>query len=110
MRYFLSGLDGSYHQDETNLKFDIQNSEDERKTRIGSLRKKAISASTKFKHSLSRMRHNRVHSVSIEDDRDAEEVQVVDAFRQALILEELLPTKHDDYHTMLRFNIFVILL
>lgn len=82
--------------------------EDEKKTRIGSLKKVAISASNKFRHSLKRgRRSSKVMSVvEIEDVHDAEEIKAVDAFRQALILEELLPSRHDDYHMMLRFICF----
>jgi len=82
-----------------------EHSDDERKKRVGSFKKVAMSASFKFRSSLTKKgrRHSRVMSVSIADDLDAEELQAVDAFRQALILEELLPSRHDDHHVMLRW-------
>lgn len=89
----------------------MESSEDEKKTRLGSLKKKAINASSKFRHSMKRGRRNsRVMSVVVVDEHDAEELKAVDALRQALILEELLPSKHDDYHMMLRFDLLKFLL
>ncbi|KAK8616421.1 hypothetical protein V6N13_017971 [Hibiscus sabdariffa] len=87
-------------------KSNVQSYEDERKMGLGSLKKKAISASSKFRQSfkMKSRRHGRVMSIaSIEDGLNAEELQAVDAFRQALILDELLPARHDDRHMMLRF-------
>ncbi|KQJ93165.1 phosphatidylinositol/phosphatidylcholine transfer protein SFH6 isoform X1 [Brachypodium distachyon] len=97
----------SSHDERRDHKSDMEVSEDEKKTRMGSLKKKAIDASSKLRHSLKKKNRrksgSRVLSVSIEDFRDLEELQAVEAFRQALILDELLPARHDDYHMLLRF-------
>ncbi|KAG2318611.1 hypothetical protein Bca52824_011824 [Brassica carinata] len=86
---------------------EIEMSEEERKiVKMCSLKKKAISASNRFKNSFKkkgRRSTSRVMSAPIEDDIDAEDLQALDAFRQALVLDELLPSNLDDLHTMLRF-------
>ncbi|XP_010548065.1 PREDICTED: phosphatidylinositol/phosphatidylcholine transfer protein SFH1 [Tarenaya hassleriana] len=88
-------------------KTNVEMSEDDKKVmKICSFKKKAMNASNKFKNSFKkkvRRSSSRVISAPIEDDIDAEELQSLDAFRQALILDELLPSKHDDLHMMLRF-------
>lgn len=76
---------------------------------MGTFKKKAITASSKFRNSLTKKgrRNSKVMNIAVEeDDLDAEELQAVDAFRQALILEELLPSKHDDSRVMLRLIFF----
>lgn len=88
-------------------KSDVENSEDERRrTKIGSLRKKALNASNKLTHSLKKRGKRKVDSwrpaVSIEDVRDAEEERKVCAFRQELMAKDVLPKRHDDYHMLLR--------
>lgn len=87
---------------------DFENSEDERRRfKIGTLKKKAINASNKFTHSLKKRGKRkvdyRVPSVSIEDVRDAKEEAAVCELRQKLLDRDMLPAKHDDYYTLLRF-------
>lgn len=75
-----------------------ENSEDEKKTKLGSF-KKAIS------NSFNKGRRNsKVMSFPM-DDIDAEELKAAEELRQVLIAEELLPSKHDDTHMMLRLLI-----
>ncbi|KAL2619573.1 hypothetical protein GLYMA_08G352800v4 [Glycine max] len=95
-------------EDERGRCFEPETSEDEwRKSRARSLRRKAMTASTRLAYSL-RKRNTRVAnsdfaSIFIEDVRDANEEKAVNSFRQVLLTRDLLPDSHDDYHEMLRF-------
>lgn len=87
---------------------DLDASEDERRrSRIRSLKKKTMNASSRLTHTL-RKRSRRVvpcrfAAISIADVRDEKEEEAVNMFRQALMAKYLLLSRHDDYHTMLRF-------
>lgn len=105
----MSGLEGNGVNDEIReRRSDFENSEDERRrSKIGTLKKKALNASNKFTHSLKKRGKRkidfRVSSVSIEDVRDEKEESAVLELRQKLLERNLLPSRHDDYHTLLRF-------
>jgi hypothetical protein len=66
--------------------------------RVESLKKKLRDSLTR----RNRRSSSKVMSVEIEDVRNADDLKAVDEFRQALVLDELLPEKHDDYHMLLR--------
>ncbi|KAF8082402.1 hypothetical protein N665_0827s0007 [Sinapis alba] len=87
--------------------FEISEEDERRRSKIGNLKKKAINASTKFTHSLKKRGKKkidyRIPPVSIEDVRDEKEESVVLEFRRNLLDRDLLPPRHDDYHTLLRF-------
>ncbi|KAG9149337.1 hypothetical protein Leryth_003302 [Lithospermum erythrorhizon] len=95
-------------EDEKWKRSDVETSEDEKKSAPSrSLRKKAINASSRLSHTIRKrsrkVSHSRFSSISMEDVRDENEEAAVNAFRQALMEKDLLPSRHDDYHTMLRF-------
>ncbi|KAI6688640.1 hypothetical protein NL676_025468 [Syzygium grande] len=102
----LEGLRG--HDDIRERRTDPENADDERRRfKIGTLKKKALNASNKFTHSLKKRGKRkvdyRVPAVSIEDVRDAKEEGAVLQLRQKLLDRDLLPSRLDDYHTLLRF-------
>ncbi|KAL6506554.1 hypothetical protein OROGR_024735 [Orobanche gracilis] len=82
-------------------------SEDERRRRrMRSLRRKAMNGSTRItsrKHS-GRVVHCQFASIFVEEFFDEQEEKAVSLFRQTLIERDLLPSRHNDYHTILRWE------
>jgi hypothetical protein len=106
------GFEGQCSNDEIReRRSDVEYSEDDRRqySKIGTLRKKAMNASSKFTHSLRKRGKRKIDyrvpipSVSIEDVRDAREESAVLELRQRLVERGCLPPRHDDYHTLLRY-------
>lgn len=106
----LKGFEGQCSNDEIReRRLDVEYSEEDRRqySKIGTLRKKAMNASSKFTHSLKKRGKRkidyRVPPVAIEDVRDAREETAVLELRQRLVERGSLPSRHDDYHTLLRY-------
>lgn len=88
-------------------------SEDERRqTKMGNFRKKAMNASNKFTHSLKKRGKKKVDyrfpSIPIDDNRDVKEEHAVYTFRRELLMRDLLPARHDDYYTLMRFEYLIL--
>ncbi|KAH9304530.1 hypothetical protein KI387_008934, partial [Taxus chinensis] len=60
-------------------------------------------ASLKISHSMKKRLRNADSRLVIKDVRDPKEQDIVLSFRKLLLENNLLPEKHDDYHTLLRF-------
>ncbi|KAK7406249.1 hypothetical protein VNO78_07872 [Psophocarpus tetragonolobus] len=52
---------------------------------------------------LTKFRKSKSLTMILDGARDPKDKQSVESFRQMLLQEGLLPPKHDDYHTLLRF-------
>ncbi|CAI9755881.1 unnamed protein product [Fraxinus pennsylvanica] len=76
----------------------------EERTNFGIFRK-AKNVSSKLRNSIRNKlrRRNDFAVCENEDVCETEELKAVDAFRQELISDNLLPARFDDYYTMLRF-------
>ncbi|XVF52624.1 hypothetical protein PTKIN_Ptkin05aG0033200 [Pterospermum kingtungense] len=57
----------------------------------------------KFRDSLKRLGKSKSMEVILEGTHDPKDEQIVQSFRELLFLEDQLPAKHNDYHTLLRF-------
>ncbi|XVE65076.1 hypothetical protein DITRI_Ditri07aG0153300 [Diplodiscus trichospermus] len=65
--------------------------------------KSMLSYPLKIRDSLKRLRKSKSMELILEGTHDPKDEQIVLSFRELLFLENQLPEKHNDYHTLLRF-------
>jgi ribosomal 30S subunit maturation factor RimM len=84
-----------------------RDTDDERrsKTKISALKAIAKMNSKKLRNSLTRRRRKHI-ALEIRDIRDEQDQIAVEGFRQMLLEENLLPARHDDYHILLRLELY----
>nr|XP_025686733.1 phosphatidylinositol/phosphatidylcholine transfer protein SFH3 isoform X1 [Arachis hypogaea] len=100
----LSSLSNSDRPYKVGVEIELMEDDEKKPRRLGSLKKVAMNASSKFRHTLTKKgrKHSRVMSI-IDDHLNSEDLQAVNTLRQALVQDDLLPPKFDDHHLMLRF-------
>ncbi|XWS49739.1 hypothetical protein CRYUN_Cryun12cG0028700 [Craigia yunnanensis] len=62
-----------------------------------------LSYPLKVRDSLKRLGKSKSMELILEGTHDPKDEQIVQSFRKLLFLEDQLPAKHNDYHTLLRF-------
>ncbi|XP_028762720.1 phosphatidylinositol/phosphatidylcholine transfer protein SFH11 isoform X2 [Neltuma alba] len=75
----------------------------EKKASSSSSFKSVLTYPLKFRESIKKLRRSKSMQMILEGPRDFKDEQIVDSFREMLFVEGLLPPKHNDYHTLLRF-------
>ncbi|KAJ1416010.1 CRAL/TRIO, N-terminal domain [Sesbania bispinosa] len=63
----------------------------------------SFSIKSLLSYSLMKLRRSKSLQVILEGAHDPKDEQIVESFREILSREDLLPPKHNDYHTLLRF-------
>ncbi|KAL2348151.1 hypothetical protein Fmac_002151 [Flemingia macrophylla] len=66
-------------------------------------KKASSSIKSVLSNTLMKFRKSKSLQMILEGARDPKDNQIVESFREMLLQEGLLPPKHDDYHTLLRF-------
>ncbi|XP_054825585.1 phosphatidylinositol/phosphatidylcholine transfer protein SFH11 isoform X3 [Prosopis cineraria] len=78
-------------------------SKKEKKASSSSSVKSVLAYPLKLRESLKKIRRSKSMELILEGPRDVKDEQIVDHFREMLFVDGLLPPKHNDYHTLLRF-------